>query len=699
MVPLPVPLLPTSRYHVNSSCSHHLWSRKNHATDFTAGRRRTRKVITGIICTDTSTCGPHYSYRYEHRCYGKNTDTNLSLLPVHATRATTATRSNHSISDMMCLPALKLGWYGWSWNGNHRTPSPYHRIQVRCITNTTSLLAASTDIHATHFGTNLLSESTSAPIRANDNDDADHRKINNKNNAQHFHSVNGGDFIPTYTSGKIERNQSRMTPQAILQNIQHLCREETYPVGSIVTSSIVMHNVKRIFDVFAASYSNQNGNLTNSSSSIISDHQPLHIRHGHKHSIIIGNATADATNDEQLFHSCVNAMLQLLERISREPSTSTNHTTADAAPSLLSSLPVEYYNSMVNKWRDAAMLLAHRQQNINRNLSDNDEYSDLGNPTIVWSASLMAQFLLDHGIFESATSTTSVPSTLSSSTSSSSTFQFIKYNTYTVSVVLQVASHQAPALLAPTIVESLWYKFKLSSITGLGDESIVYCYNTLLQSYINSGQKDTLAKIEALVRDMQSRYVQLDMASYHLLLKYYREHNKISEMEALINAVVTSTEIRASATSTLLTQHPPELSLPCWYEVIHNYMNAAKETGNDVLFFMHKGQSVLQHTMIPQWLRYQSPSEADNAELAKSIRLIITTYRNVLQQQTNPRFPVQQRPMKNRPVTDKAQSNGDCTFESAESFYHYVLDQKLRDISYSKYLYIYVVKRYMNNVW
>ena len=530
---------------------------------------------------------------------------------------------------------------------------------------------------------------------------ANHRPIEHTHSPyQHRLDVNEGEYAPVVTS--TTGNNARTNINAILQTIQRLCHEEIYPIGSIVTSSIVMDNVKRVLNVFAASYS-PGSNVTVSSN--LNDYSTRHNPTDH------ADTNVDAVDEQHVFNEAISALLQLLVRLSREPS---SHLTTRLDPSLsggtelLSSLPIEYYNSILSKWKDAAILLAQQQEENN---GTNNVYNSHMNShnTVVWSATLMAQFLIEHGLSDMIKSSSS-SQVVSSSTSS--TFRFIKYNIYTICLVLHVALQQSPARLAPHVIESIWEQFKLNQCTVKSNESIVYCYNILLQSYINSGQKDLAIKIETIWTEMQSRNIPPNMASYHLRLKYYREQKKLREMESFINVAATATANTANngesnATSNKITgnvwQQPHELALPCWHEVLHSYMNAAMEKRtieqNNCLFYIHKGQTILQQTIIPQWFRQQNPNDADKAEIYKCIQLVIATYRNVLQRpqykfdlqdqsnlKSNPlQLSVQQRIINNNPKTYREQQIRDRIFESAESFYQFIHRQQLKDISFSEY--------------
>ena len=498
------------------------------------------------------------------------------------------------------------------------------------------------------------------------------------------------------------RNDDTNNIRTIIQNTNTLCREEIYPIGSIVTSYIVMNQIKLLFNVFAAAYStNSSSNSSNSTIGSIGSIGMSHVsptdgteirssssststgiwnnatRNHHNnnyHNIIRTPPTTtmihtncinnnnDIVQSLHMFHESISAMVQLFARIVREPSlssssssssssvnnhhtndnptttSSTTTTSAAAAASILSSLPVEYYNCILSKWKDAAILQTQQQEQYSDNTRCSDHNYDNCYTTVVWSETVMAQFLIDHGI-----SVIPMPPSLMSSkvvstptTTTSSTFQFIKYNTFTISLILQVALQQNSALLAVKIIESLWDKFRLNQYTGENDDTIVLCYNILMQSHINSGQKDTATKLETIWKDMQARNVQPNIASYHIRLKCYRDYHNLPEMESFLHANV-ATALAPMVSSANGNSSSRELSLSCWYEVLHCYMNAAMEKcnieRNSSLFYIQKGQTILQQTVIPQWLRYQKKNETDKTDMciSKGFQLIIKTYRNVLQ--------------------------------------------------------------------
>jgi hypothetical protein len=485
---------------------------------------------------------------------------------------------------------------------------------------------------------------------------------------------------PLGVNGVPSISTSRSNVHAILQNIQTLCKEEIYPIGSIVTSFYVVQNIKRILNVLAVAYIH---NSTGNASTNIGDYNSSITPHSATTSIAFV-----VKEKEEMFHESIHALLQLLARLSREPSVDDANMDATASAPL-TSLPAKFYHGIFRKWKDAAILLPNQHHDH----------------SVVWSATEMAQFLIDHGISEipmsSFSSSDRTPST------SSSTFQFLKYDTFTISTVLQVALHQNSALLAPNIIKSLWEKFNLNQCTVENDESIIYSYNVLLQSYANSEQEDATTKLETVWNEMQSRNVQPNVASYHIRLKHYRELNKLPEMESFIKAAVTATPRNSSSHGKTLPgdvwQQPRELSLSCWHEVIQCYMNAAKDKynieRNNSLLYIHKGQTILQQIMIPQWIRHQSTGESEKVELSKCIHSIITTYRYVLQQpkyefdvqhqsslKSNPlKLSIQQRVINNNPITYHEQQTRDRILESAVSFYQFMNRQNLKDVCCCEY--------------
>jgi hypothetical protein len=180
-------------------------------------------------------------------------------------------------------------------------------------------------------------------------------------------------------------------------------------------------------------------------------------------------------------------------------------------------------------------------------------------------------------------------------------------------------------------------------------------------------------------------------------------------MESFISSALKASSfaaVNASAANNIgdVWHQPRELSLSCWHEVVHCYMNAAKEKysieKNNSLIFIHKGQTIMQQLMIPLWASHRSTIETDKAEAC--IQSIISTYRYVLQRpkyrhdvqqisnlKANPlKLSIQQRILNNNPVTYKEQQIRDRIFESAESFYQYMNRQYLKDVSYSEYIII-----------
>jgi hypothetical protein len=424
------------------------------------------------------------------------------------------------------------------------------------------------------------------------------------------------------------RDSSNKTSHDFIRRAQKFCQEELYPIGSIITYRLVVQEIKYILDALGST---------------------------------------SVTDDSEQY---VNVAIQLLERLSREPlvavvSSSSSSTAAD----VLSSLPPDYYNRIFNKWKGAAL-----------------------RGDSVLSASILTQFLTQnaftatHGSiknniepFESLGSSSGASILSTGTVHRTKTWKFVQYDIATVSMILQVAIVQTPAKLAPQLVQQLWDQLDLYKGTS-DDSNVTYCYNALLKAWAESGLDDAAMKMESIWNDMiHVQKVQPNIVSHHIMLKFYRQQGNVLALESLVSKMVS----QQSASSSTTAIRP---SLSCWSEVVYCYMGLALQQDtierHQSLFFIHKGQTIVQLEMVPQ---RNIDDDTDTAEIACCVESIITTYRDVLLHYKFDTFldamkrspskknmiSIQQRMDNNNPAISKRNQTRDRTVFSAQAFFEF----------------------------
>jgi hypothetical protein len=412
-----------------------------------------------------------------------------------------------------------------------------------------------------------------------------------------------------------------------VRRAQKMCQEELYPVGSIVSSHLVVLQIKSILDALGST---------------------------------------SVTDDSKI---SVNAAIRLLERLSREPISSSS---SDASQILVGLNP-DYYNRIFDKWKVAAL-----------------------RGDAVWSATSLTQFLLDNAI--SSNRPNNIESLEleeeSSSVSMTKTWKFIQYDVATISMIMQVAAKQAPALLAPDVVQQIWNQldlFKCSSVHS----NIIYCYNALLKAWANSGAEESAMKMEWIWNDMINvQKVEPNVHSYHIFLHFYRRLSNLQAVERVMQSMVS----RASSGIR------PNIS--CWSEVVYCHLGQALQPNtiqrHESLSSIHKAQTILQLEMIAKLNREDT---ADMAVVATCIQALITTYRDVLSKyrfvthvdlQKRPPPPKtggkqmshQERMNQNTLEARVHDETRDRIMASAEAFFRYMQENKqaLSGTSFRKFL-------------
>jgi hypothetical protein len=338
-----------------------------------------------------------------------------------------------------------------------------------------------------------------------------------------------------------------------VRRAQKMCLLELYPVGSIVSSHLVVLQIKSILDALGST---------------------------------------SVTDDSE---ASVNAAIGLLGRLSREPLTPSS---SSAASEILIGLHPDYYNRIFDKWKEAALR--------------GDK---------VLSATSLTQFLLDNAILSNRPNNieslglTEAPSSIPAT----KTWKFIQYDMATISMIMQVAAKQAPALLAPDVVQQIWNQLDLYKSSS-ADSNIVYCYNALLKAWASSGAEESAMKMEWILNDMINvQKVKPNVQSYHILLSFYRRLSNLPAMERVMQSMVSpaSNDVR------------PNIS--CWSEVLYCHLGQAMQPNtmqrHQSLVSIHKAQHILQLEMIANLNREDS---TDMAVVATCIQALITTYRDVL---------------------------------------------------------------------
>ena len=412
---------------------------------------------------------------------------------------------------------------------------------------------------------------------------------------------------PVTTSAK--KSDSRLATEFV-RRAQKMCQEELYPVGSIVSSHLVVLQIKSILDALGST---------------------------------------SVTDDSE---TSVNAAMGLLERLSREPLAPSS-----SASLILSNLPPDYYNRILDKWKEAAL-----------------------RGDTVWSATIMTRFLLRNALPKSHHP--GDPPTLVApepfAVPEANTWKFIQYDIATISMVMQVAAKQMPALSAPDEVQHIWNQLDVHK-TFTKDSEVVYCYNALIKAWAESGSKDAAIKMESVWNEMINvQKVQPNVLSYHIFLKYYRQQSNLPAAEKVIQSMLASTNVR------------PTIS--CWNEIVICHLGQAMNTNtilrHQSLLSINKAQTILQLEMIPKLNRENS---TDMAVVATCVQSLITTYRDVLlryrfntfldlQKRSAPHKPGQlsiQEQMNQNNLAARAHDDArDRILESAEAFFRYMQGNK-----------------------
>jgi hypothetical protein len=279
-------------------------------------------------------------------------------------------------------------------------------------------------------------------------------------------------ILYSQTNSQSAKNQSGRSSasrfrndELVLERVRDFCDETKYPIGSLIPKQNYV-KVKTLFHTI-----------------IMKANSLVHEKYSRNVTPSGNFANTGSASDT------INAALQLLVRICREPWTGPqNMVNGESASdstqqSCARFCKPRYTNLLFNTWKNASL----------RN--------------------------------EKVLSAIDVTHLLQKISSNS----HLRYDFVTIGMVLQVALHQSPKNLAPSVVQHIWESLEQSEMSSTISSSqsstkrVLYFYNTLLKAYAESGSDvdDVLRYMYDVLGDMRDRRnLTPDVVSYNILLRF-----------------------------------------------------------------------------------------------------------------------------------------------------------------------------------